>query len=417
MKILYLNLDRGIPVLGDKGASVHVREFIAAAANLGHEVVLVCPTLGEGNAAPSAHIVELAFESPKHVLEEMCVTQGIKHSALDDRMLRREIGRLAYDRTLPERLYRALADRDFHPDLVYERHALFHRAGVTVASRYRVPRILEVNAPLVEEQARFRGLVLHQAARAAQAESYLGADHIVAVSEAVAAHVVSVTGRSDNVHVVPNGVDVRRFADDSGKAGLRALIGADDKTCVIGFVGSFKPWHGTSFLMNVFCDLAGEHPTARLLAVGDGPELEEVRTQVANCAFSDRVWLAGRVPHAEIPAWMSAIDIMVAPYLPQQDFYFSPLKVVEALAAGKPIVAPRIGQLVDLVEHGRTGLLYPPGDVAACRAAIARLLTAPGLAREMGRAARRQAASCGWDQVVRRALALGDTATGRAAAA
>ncbi|MDA8095740.1 MAG: glycosyltransferase family 4 protein [Betaproteobacteria bacterium] len=417
MKILYLNLDRGIPILGDKGASVHVREFITAAAELGHEVVLACPTLGEGNAPPPAHIVALDFESPGHVLEETCAMHGLGPSALDERMLRREIGRLAYDRTVPERLHRALADMDFLPDLIYERHALFHRAGVTLASRYQVPRLLEVNSPLVEEQTRFRGLVLHQAARVAESESYLGADHIIAVSEAVATHVRSVAKRSDNIHVMPNGVDVRRFADDSGRSKRRTLIGADETACVIGFVGSFKPWHGTLLLLDTFCHLAAEHPAARLLAVGDGPEFQEVRARAASSGLSARIWLTGKVPHPEIPGWISATDLMVAPYLPQEDFYFSPLKVMESLAAGKPVIAPRLGQLVQLVDHGRTGLLYPPGDAVALRAAITRLLTQPRLARQMGEAAQSRAASLGWDQIVRRTIALSQTTRPRVSAA
>ncbi|MBU6498035.1 MAG: glycosyltransferase, partial [Rhodospirillales bacterium] len=117
----------------------------------------------------------------------------------------------------------------------------------------------------------------------------------------------------------------------------------------------------------------------------------------------------GAIAHADIPAALARMDLTVAPYLAQEDFYFSPLKVVESLAAGCPVVAPRIGQIPELVADGQTGLLYEPGDLAACRAAILRLLDDPAGRHRMGReAAARARRDWDWtrlaDRVVRRAM-------------
>ena len=406
MKILYLNFDRGIPVLGDKGASVHVREFVHAAAALGHEVVLACATLGAGNAPPPARIIELAVDESQIVDDPRGGDAAADLSDTQARTLRRELVRLSYDRDVDARLLQRLAVLNFQPDLVYERHALFHRAGVAIARHFRCPRILEVNSPLVEEQRRFRGLCLERTARMMESSSYRGADRIITVSDEVRDHVRAIGIADAKIHVIQNGVDVRRFGLAGASEELRAELGFQRDECVIGFIGSFKPWHGTSFLLDVFREIAAQRPRTRLLAVGDGPELTNLRERTDRSDCADRVTLVGRVPHAQIPAWIGATDIMVAPYMAMQNFYFSPLKVVEALAGGKPVVAPRLGQLVDLVHHGRTGLLYAPDDAADCRNAILDLIDDPGRRLAMGRAARIHAADHDWEHVVKRVIEL-----------
>lgn len=405
MKILYLNTDRGIPVLGDKGASVHVRSFVSAASALGHEVVLACAALGRGNPPPPAHIIHLDIDVDRtEALEE-----GRKHALMAEELevpiVRREIERLAHDRALPSRLLTELARLGFMPDLVYERHALFHQSGVRVAAELGVPRLLEVNAPLIREQSTFRGLRLVEAAEAAELESYRAADAIIAVSAAVASEVRSTFGSAKSLHVIPNGVDLGLFGQSGTGAAIRRQFGLGHGP-VIGFVGSFKPWHGISLLLDTFEVLAAGRPELRLVALGDGPDLGKARARAAEPSLAGRVLLPGRVAHADIPAWMAVMDVTVAPYLPQPDFYFSPMKIIESLAAGRPVVAPCTGQIPELVHDGVNGLLYPPGDAAALGAALTRLIDEPSGRAAMGEAARRSAAARSWTAVVRRILEL-----------
>jgi glycosyltransferase involved in cell wall biosynthesis len=405
MKILYIHVDHGIPILGDKGASVHVRAFISAATALGHDVVLACATLGAGNPPPPARIIQISVESNDATLAGECAACGVPAATLADPLLRREIERLAYDRALPSRLIAELDANLFRPDIIYERHALFHQAGTVIATALGVPRLLEVNAPLVAEQARYRGLRLVDAALAAEAASYRGADAIIAVSEAVAAHVRSVIGATEQVHVIPNGVDLAQFSLPNHARNIRSGLGIGAGP-VIGFIGSFKPWHGMGFLLDAFEILAAKRPEVSLIAVGDGPDLPAARARAAESGLARRVFLPGRIAHASIPSWLNAMDMTVAPYLPQPDFYFSPLKIVESLAAGKPVVAPRIGQIPDLVADGDTGLLFPPGDAVAFGHAMCTLIDDPDRRLAMGQAARRLAAGRGWSAVVRRVLEL-----------
>lgn len=407
MNILYLNIDRGIPVLGDKGASVHVRSFITAAARLGHRTMLACTTLGAGNAPPPAEIIELPPSMDEATLLAECAMQAVPHDLLAQQVTRLEIARLAHDRALQTRLLDALRRTGFRPDLMYERHALFSTAGVGIARHLGIPRLLEVNAPLIDEQRNFRDLRLIDAARRAETTSYRGADAIVAVSAAVAASVRAVAGNGVKVHVIPNGVELARFGAGANGAAIRKRLGIGTGTIpVIGFIGSFKPWHGVHRLFDAFIALAPSTVPAILIAVGDGPDLAALRVRAAACGCADRIILPGRVPHVEIPEWLAAMDLTVAPYNAQDDFYFSPLKIVESMAAGRPVIAPALGQISDLIDHDVTGLLYAPGDLAALRKALEALIADPERTRAMGRQARRATEGWDWTAVVNKALAL-----------
>jgi glycosyltransferase involved in cell wall biosynthesis len=408
MKILYLNLDRGIPVCGDKGASVHVRAFIAAAHRLGHEVALACTTLGEGNPPPPALILPPLPRPAANVIAERGLALGYTTTETDnDPVLRRELSRLAVDAAAPPHILSALRRAGFVPDMVYERHALFHTAGVEVAARLGVPRLLEVNAPLVEEQRRFRGLHLEVIAHQAEQKSYQHADAVIAVSHAVARHVAAVTGRERNLHEVPNGVDLAAHAGmvEAGKM-LRQRHGISSDERLAGFVGSFKPWHGVPFLLEAFAAVAEKLPLLRLAAVGDGPEREAIAARAAALGLQHRVLLTGRVPHADIPAWLAAMDFTVAPYLPQPDFYFSPLKIAESMAAGRPVLAPDIGAIGEMVLHGRNGLLYEPGDLASCIVGLTELADDQEDRFALSRQAQLDAQHWGWDRIVARILSL-----------
>lgn len=405
MKILYINFDRGIPVLGDKGASVHVRSFINAAVALGHEVVLACTALGAGNPAPAAHLIQLKIAVDGTATSLECIAQGLPLSDLDDPILRRELDRIVTDRLFTAQLLHELSAIQFRPDLVYERHALFHQSGVHIAAQLGVPRFLEVNAPLIDEQAKYRGLRLAKAALTAQAYSYHSAGGIIAVSDAVATHVQSVIGNSTKLRVIPNGVDLAAFNKTACKTVIPHPF-APTTGPVVGFIGSFKPWHGVTLLLDVFAAVATHRPNLRLLAVGDGPELALARARASEADLVDKVLLPGRVAHADIPTWLAAMDLTVAPYLPQPDFYFSPMKIVESLAAGRPVIAPRIGQIPELVADGKTGLLFEAGDANDLVLALSTLIDDQLLRQKMSVAARNSASTRSWTATVAKILEL-----------
>jgi len=148
-------------------------------------------------------------------------------------------------------------------------------------------------------------------------------------------------------------------------------------------------------------------PDVVLLVVGTGPGLSELQARVAREGIAGHVVLAGRVAHNDVPAHLAAMDLTVAPYVAQDGFYFSPLKVVESLAAGRPVVAPRLGQLTSLIHEGVTGLLYSPGDQESFADCVSGLLLDRPRRLAMGlQAVAAARTNFGWDRIARHVAAL-----------
>ncbi len=371
--------DPGIPVGGTKGASVHVAELTRAYVRAGHEVLLVAMR----TAGPAPEGVDLQIldpgplpQGPEHDHERIAATEWFFEEAV-------------------------ASVRDFAPDLVHERLSAFAGGGPHFAAVLGVRRLVEVNAPVIAERAsRLRVADLDTAEgleRAALADA-----RAVAVSAPLAGWARERGAAA--VAVVPNGVDVDRFAPDAvASAVVRAslgLAGAD----VVGFIGSLKPWHGVDVLLDAAATLAARRPRLHVLVVGDGPERPSLEVR-ATRRLEGRVHFVGAVPAAAIPAYLAAFDVAAAPYRAPAtavDFYFSPLKVVEAMAAARPVVASRFAPIVDLLAgHGS---LVPPGDVPALAAAIDAALDDPDAAARAAAGRQHAVRAHGWDAVVRQTL-------------
>src|SRR5262245_10171976 len=159
MRIAYLTSDFGVPVLGSKGASVHVRRMVSALAERGHELLVLTPNVGSGaNESLRASLEELPLDGPAARVLEMLGQEAL----CQGNRLGKDLRNLLYSLWLESRAGARLAS--FAPDFVYERYALFNTSGVELARRLEVPLVLEVNAPLVEEQREQRGLSLPRVA-------------------------------------------------------------------------------------------------------------------------------------------------------------------------------------------------------------------------------------------------------------
>jgi glycosyltransferase involved in cell wall biosynthesis len=287
-------------------------------------------------------------------------------------------------------------------DLVYERYSVWSHAAMDFANAVGVPGLLEVNAPLIEEQDQHRGLIDRATATQVAERAFNSAAAVLAVSEEVASYVCRFVRDPLRVHVVPNGVDPSRFGPD-----VRASKPARAGAFTVGFVGNMRPWHGLPLLVEAFEMLHRRTRDVRLLLIGGGPERETVLTDVSRRGLFDATVFSGAVDRDDIPGLLESMDVAVAPYPQRADFYFSPLKVYEYMAAGLPTVASAIGQLNQIIRHEQTGLLVPPGDAGALADAIDRLRLDPTSRRRLGRAARQYVTrhhTC--DSVVDRILQL-----------
>lgn len=378
MRIAYVCADRGVPVFGRKGCSVHVQEIVRALMKKGHEVDIFASRVGGG--MPSDFENVRVYELPKVPKGEPTV---------------REQSALAANVEL-----RAMLEREGPFDMVYERYSLWSFAGMKHASEEEIPGLLEVNAPLIEEQAKHRDLIDHAGAARVAERAFGKATALLPVSKEVAEYLRGWPEARGRIHTVPNGVNAGRFPED-----LAPSLPSDAFT--VGFVGTLKPWHGLPVLVEAFDRMCREGENVRLLVVGDGPERERMEEELVRRGLSEAVHFTGAVGPEEVPGLLASMDVATAPYPVQANFYFSPLKVYEYMAAGVPVAASRVGQLEALISDGENGLLCEPGDASALADALNSLRGDDALRARVGKEARENVMkNHTWDAVAGRILEL-----------
>ncbi len=389
MKVLYLCTDPGIDVTGRSGGSVHIRAVLRAFSQLGHQVSLVASTVSspvslgrdggiEVHAAPVAR--------PYRALG-WCI-RNAERILGKHRRRNPDVVRLLHNIKF-SRVSAATA-REFQPDFIYERYSLWGLAGGRLARQLGLPYVLEVNAPLTYEQERRAGLTLPSIARRVERAIWLGAGLVVAVSEELRKDLEAAGVVPERIQVLPNAVDPTLFRKSVDGAALRNKFNLDGRF-VIGFVGTFKRWHGVDLLLAAFRELHREDSTTHLLMVGEGPLRGQLEQEVARAGLADAVTFAGSVPHEEVPRYIAAMDVAVAPVPALDRFYYSPLKIFEYMAVGRPVVAGRIGQVARVITEGVNGLLFEPGDVGSLVQQIRRLQHDSTLRVELGK---RASAAC-----------------------
>jgi glycosyltransferase involved in cell wall biosynthesis len=379
MRIAYICADPGVPVFGQKGCSIHVQEILRSLLKLGHQVSLFAIRLGDEPPADLAKID--VYRLPPIPKGEQSMREKVALAVNPDLKLELELA------------------GSF--DLIYERYSLWSYSGMEYAQAKGIPGILEVNAPLIEEQAKHRGLIYRNSAEGVAQRVFTAASQIVAVSAPIKNYLTNYVN-PEKVHVIPNGVNCERFAST-----LLPTFPNNSETFVVGFVGSLKPWHGLAILTDAFTRLHQRVPQARLLIVGNGPEREKIEADLLARNLQSAVHFTGAVAPEQIPGLLASMNVAVAPYPEHTDFYFSPLKVYEYMAAGLPVVTSSIGQLTELIEDGFNGILCPPGDARALANALEILWHSPELAISLGNAARHHVLQHHtWDAIASQILTL-----------
>lgn len=349
MRILYSHR-----IQSRDGQSVHVEELIGALRAAGHEVEVVGPAFyaDAGFGGESGLVSALRRYLPATAAE----TAELGYNVLPYRALTRSIAR-------------------FRPDVIYERYNLFYLAGMMAARRARLPFLVEVNAPLAEERARYGGLRLQRIAAAGERAVWRAADTVFAVTSVLGERIAARGVERRRLAVTPNGVDLARFDDLPARDPARPPV--------LGFVGFVRPWHG----LDAVIDAMAANPSLPLTLViaGDGPARPGLAAQAERLGIADRVRFEGLVARERIPELLGGFDIALQPKAVD---YASPLKLFEYMAAGCAIVAPDQANLREILEDGRDSLLVPPDEPAALWRAIERLAGDAVLRATLGAGAR-----------------------------
>jgi glycosyltransferase involved in cell wall biosynthesis len=352
-------------------------------------------TQAEDGQAVHIRSLQNAFRALGHEVEEVSLVsraqpasardgQGASRWGLVTRAPRavRELAEYAYSGVARPRLVRA--GRLRKPDLLYERYAFGNTAGVSAARRLGIPLVLEVNSPMVLELGRTRGLSWPRLARRVEAWIFRHADVVCAVSGVLRELLLEAGVEPKRVIVTPNGVDLERYARPD-RAAARAELGLAPglEGPVLGFVGFYRDWHRLELAIEALTNPGLR--AAHLVLVGQGPAHDELVSAARTRGVEQRVHFAGPRPHERIPALLAAFDVALVPAI---NAYASPLKLFEYMAASLAVVAPDQPNLREVLADGENGLLFPPGDGAALRAALERLAVDPELRRRLGDRAR-----------------------------
>ncbi|MFQ5783901.1 MAG: glycosyltransferase family 4 protein [Alphaproteobacteria bacterium] len=357
MKILYHHRIRS-----KDGQFVHIEELTEALRGLGHEIVMVGPAAVERDAfGADAGLVG--------------VLKRLLHGAIYECM------ELAYGLFAYRRLKAAYLRHC--PDCIYERYNLFLPAGVWLKRRYRLPMLLEVNAPLVEERSRFGGLTLARLARWSERFAWRGADFVLPVSGMLAERVRDAGVPDERIVVIRNGIDPERFDAVAASDETRRRLGLDGRL-ILGFTGFVRSWHGLNQVIDVIAEDAGRRDL-HLLVVGDGPARAELESYARERGVGSRLTVTGIVQRGAVADYVSAFDVGLQPDVVP---YASPLKLIEYMALGRAIVAPARANIRELLTDGENAVLFDPKAPGSLQRAVERICADASLRRRLGDAAR-----------------------------
>ncbi len=319
-------------------------------ANLPLRVIIVATQISlPGRHGGTTHVGELVRNLQRHgdvlVLGQRGSTQpGVVGVGLKLRVGRRANQALAYA-YLPRALSAA---RKFRPDVIYERGSSYG-LGALLSERLGIPMLCMV----LDEHYSNRSL--------------RRASKIISTTES------TVPARyRDKFVKVSWGANTERFHPDVPPINSPLLTPFAGKT--LGYVGSFKGWHGLEDLVQAATRLR-DRPV-RFLMVGDGAGRADIEALVRAAGLSDRFIFVGSVAYEEVPSWISAMDICLAPFREQQHgasksgFVLDPLKVFEYLAMGKPTITISSDNIRALLRHGEHAWLFDSGNVASLTGAI-----------------------------------------------
>jgi len=355
-----MNIQYNYITVASEGGRVHIESFVKAYRSLGETViengVITAPYLGgkETWSAGKRLMVKLGW-----------FVENVRHFGRAFHVARRQ-----------------------RPDVLLFRFQPRHEFFVAIVGlSFFYPVILEINAIRSIEHYETRS-------RISDILDWLSlkcARRCFVVSERLKEHVIEhYHVETNRIAVIQNGVDVEEFNPDISGRDVRRKLGLENRF-VVGFVGSFRPWHGIDYLIAVGEKVVPRLPNALFLLVGDGADRPLYEKKVKEMGIESHFHFAGRVAHAEVPQYLGSMDVVIAPIAKKSflgGFHGSPLKIFEYMAMAKSVIAPPLGQTCEVIQDGISGLLIDSEDTPKLAHAILNLHQDPALRKRLGQNAR-----------------------------
>lgn len=353
MRILYLSPSEPYP--GTHAGFTHVHNILSHLTQEGIRAVLLAGKPETGIKMPHIKGVEV-----RHILASVPLFRNLSTLSV------------AID---------VLGNKDFV--LIHERMETVGGVGTLLASFRHLPHILEVNDPFLELNS---PAIFRSSLRLLKSLQFSGADAIITQTPQIRRAIHDIHPKKE-VFVIPNGADpdafpVRELPDNSR----------------IGFLGSFMPWHGVHHLIEAFRIVAAELKDAELLLMGNPGHMSRyILQKIRSYGLQSRIRLTGAVPSHTIPGLLSSCAILIAPFAPELDpvrrkyyrrfgFWWSPLKIFEYMASGRPVVASGVGMIPDYIKSA--GVIFNAGDIQGLARRIIELLTDRERMKRLGMAGR-----------------------------
>lgn len=284
--------------------------------------------------------------------------------------------------------------RRLKPDLLHAHSPVLNAfPALQVSRRLGIPVVYEVRGfwedAAVDHGTQREGGPRYRLSRAMETRAVRQADAVVTICEGLRKALVGRGIAADKITIVPNAVDADRFqwrqAPDPGLAAQVGLTGCQ----VVGFIGSFYAYEGLDLLVDALPAIRTLLPTVKLLLVGGGPQEAALREQVRRLGLDGHVVFTGRVPQDQVDRYYDLIDVLAYPrHSMRLTELVTPLKPLEAMAQGHLFVASDVGGHLELIEDGKTGVLFRAGSREDLAAKVVTTLQLPAGGESIRRAGR-----------------------------
>lgn len=266
------------------------------------------------------------------------------------------------------------------PDLIQTHSPMFNAlAAVQVGKKFNIPVTYEVRAlwedAAVDTGKTKEGSLKYKVIKGIEQSAFNKVDAVSCICDGLKQDLIKRGIPESKLYVTPNAVDISNFKPLYERdAELEKSLELTDKK-VVAFIGTFFKYEGLSYAIDAMKEISKTRDDIHLLLVGAGNELQNLKDQVANLDLNDFVTFVGRVPFEEVSQYYSLADVMV---FPRESIRLTelvtPLKPLESMAQYKPVIASDIGGHRELIEHGKTGFLFPADNSLALSNAITEVI-------------------------------------------